>query len=538
MKLAFLDIPAIGLLLYFLFSSLVSIDRWASFAGSFGVWRDGFFVFFLLVVWYFFGARFVKLDLLWRFGFVVPILSMVFLGFGAQSFVVTFLGLSALLFFHVARKLKGNERPLWRGSEILLIAILFVVLLLLGAFPLASVFTFQDSGFDPVSSWKLAFSTLFDTPKNFLFGTGPGTFSLDALRYSSAPSSDRAVGLNAPTVFAEILATLGVTGSVLYLFLFGFAFFRFALLSTNRTQGFLAAFVVALFGAYVLGPATFLLGFLFWTVAGLAREKTLVIPKFAKPLIRLGTLVVLGFVLFMGVRVLGAEVIYQKAKGEPNSVTRISLLETTIRINPYETTYKIELAKLYIEVAKKGVQQAPSSLDAVQAIENALLHLQKAVETGPKRPEAWEALGVLYKEIQGAPGAKEWGVRSFETALTLSPNNPRLYTELGMLYTGKEELGIAEKYFKKALALSPAEPAILFQLGRIYYNEGRLKDAESAFTQVLLLSPNDSNTHYTLGLLYEKQGKKKEAIQEFQKVLALNPNDSNVILKLNQLITQ
>ncbi|TSC97876.1 MAG: hypothetical protein Greene101447_259 [Parcubacteria group bacterium Greene1014_47] len=516
MKIAFLDIPVIGLLLYFLLSSLFSIDRWASFAGSFGVWHNGFFVFFIQVLWYFFAARFVNLHWIWRFGFLLPILAVFALGFFTKSFTVAFLGLSALLFFHIVRK--------FQGSGILVAVILFAILGLLGAFPIASIFPLRDSVVDLMNSWGIAFSSLLDSPKNFFFGTGPGTFSLDMARYGSAPSFDGATG------FAEILATFGVIGFLLYVAVFVLAFLRFAFLAClqrDRMQGFLGALLFAVFGAYLLSPATFPLLFLFWTLASFARDPSkssgLAIPKITKPLWKLGIFALAGFVVFLGSRVIVAQAVYQKAKLESNSEKRISLLETAVRVNPYETAYKIQLARLYIEIA------------TVPAIENALLQLQEAVKTGPARSEAWEALGMLYKAIQTAPGAKEWGVKAFETALTLSPKNARLYTELGMLYTEKEELGLAEEYFKKALVLSPGFLDAIFQLGRIYYNDGRVEDAERSFKQVLLLNPDNSNAHYSLGVLYEKEKRKKEAIDEFTKVLELNPGDSNVILKLNQL---
>lgn len=588
MKIAFLDIPVVALILFFLISTFASIDRWASFAGSFGVWHDGFFVFFLQIFWYFFAARFLKLGGIWRFGFVLPILFMFLLGVLAKSFLVAFFGLAALLFFHIARKSRGQgelkdakgtlnefKGELPQGGEILLLALLFALLGLLGAFPIATLVPLQDSFLEVLASWKVTFSSLLDSPKNFFFGTGPATFSLDVARYSYL-GAELPSGSSAPSIpgsgFASILATLGVIGFVLYLLVFVLAFLRFAFLvfeKHDRMQGFFGALLFAVFGAYLLSPATLPLSFLFWTLAGFAREKTYIIPKITNPFWKLGTLLLAGFVLFMGFRTIGAHAVYQKAKTESDTGKRISLLKTAEKINPHEPAYKIQLGRLYIEIAKKGVQQGNPSPEAVKAVENALAHLQEAVKTGPARPEAWEALGMLYKEIQGAPGAKEWGVKAFETALTLSPKNPWLYTELGMFYTQKEEFDLAEKQFKKALSVSPnffdallqlalleekkgntdlalsilekliqqdvSQPAILFQLGRIYYNVGKLEDAERAFKQVLLLNPHDSNTHYALGTLYEKEKRKKEAIEAFEKVLELNPGDSNVIVKLNQL---
>ena len=561
MKIAFLDIPVVSLILFFLISSFISIDRWASFAGSFGVWHDGFFVFFFLVVWYFLAARFLKVHLVWRLGFILPILFMFLLGILSKSFAVAFLGLSALLFFHIAR-LKRDKKPLVQGNEVLLIASLLLFLGVLGAFPISSLLPqflpLQESMLD---SWQVALSSVGASFKNFLLGTGPGTFPLDVAKYSIT-GSVKGTGL------AEVLATFGILGFALYSILFSLVFFRFALsafFKNDRDQAFLAASTLALFGAYLLSPASLALSLVFWTLAALARQQTHIIPNRVRPFWKLGVLVLAGLVCFWGFRAFAGQIVFQKARTEPSVTNQVSLLETAKKLNPYEAAYNIALGKLYLNQAREDTD----SPQAAVALENALLNLRQATLMSPARFEAWEALGVLYKEIQGAPGATEWGLKAFETAISLSPNNPRLYTELGMLYLDKEQFEDAKDQFEKALALSPGfadallwqallqekegnpdkalslleklsldnplRGDILFQLGRMYYNKGRLQDAEVLFRRVLLLSLNNSNAHYSLGLLYEKQKKKKQAIEEFKKVLELNPNDSNVIVKLNQL---
>jgi len=188
---------------------------------------------------------------------------------------------------------------------------------------------------------------------------------------------------------------------------------------------------------------------------------------------------------------------------------------------------------------------------------------------GPGQVATWETLGMIYRDIRlVATGAVEWGIKSFEKAISLEPTNPVLYTELGKLLAIDNPAGAKEKFAKAAelksdyldaqiqsaliyerednleeairrmkdLSLEyPFNTEVLFQLGRLYFNAKRIDESISQLEKVVNFLPNHSNALYSLGIAYKEKGEKEKAIKVFEKVLELNPGNQDVIQKLSEL---
>jgi Flp pilus assembly protein TadD len=261
---------------------------------------------------------------------------------------------------------------------------------------------------------------------------------------------------------------------------------------------------------------------------------------------------------------------------------RLEYALEAVRLNSWQAEYRIFASRLYLGRALSELQRPKAEQDEggiARDVQRALaysrgdvLENQKitgAVELAPNRVASWETLGAVYRDITFAPGALEWGIHSFETALVLDPANPVLRVELGKLYVAKKDLPKAREQFQKAVALKPdfvegigqlallaehegnakeaiaamlalslkypGDPETLFQLGRLYYNNGETQKAISQFQQVLSLAPNHSNALFALGVAYEKEGDTKKAVQEFERVLQFNPGNEAVQLKLQEL---
>ena len=176
---------------------------------------------------------------------------------------------------------------------------------------------------------------------------------------------------------------------------------------------------------------------------------------------------------------------------------------------------------------------------------------------------------MIYRDIRlVASGAIEWGIKSFEKAITLEPTNPVLYTELGkllaidnpekarealakaielkpdyldaqiqnaLIYEREENLAEAIRQMEDLSLEYPFNVEVLFQLGRLYFNADRIDEAISQLEKVVSFMPNHSNAHYSLGIAYKEKGEKAKAIKSFEKVLELNPGNQDVIAKLEQL---
>jgi tetratricopeptide (TPR) repeat protein len=275
---------------------------------------------------------------------------------------------------------------------------------------------------------------------------------------------------------------------------------------------------------------------------------------------------------FFAVRFYLADAAYLKAIISQSEQVQAKNLEKATAYNSHQVQYKIVLSRFYLAQALAEVGKLANEQDA-QKVQNGITKAidlaRVATEISPNNVATWENRGLLYREVNNLiSGAADWGIKSFENAISLEPANPALHTERGklLLATDKEE---AKKEFDKAIELksdysdaviqqallleeggnpedaikkletqvlaNPYDVNSLFQLGRLYYNNQQTDNAILAFQQIIILSPNYSNAHYALGVIFSARGEKDLALTEFKKVLELNPGNQDVTDKINAL---
>ncbi len=205
----------------------------------------------------------------------------------------------------------------------------------------------------------------------------------------------------------------------------------------------------------------------------------------------------------------------------------------------------------------------------VETIASAVEEGKAAVDLSPNNVAARETLGVIYRDIRGmVKGSLDYGIKNFEEALRLEPNNPILLTELGKLKLEEGDKEEAKRLFEEALRLKPNYPyaglelslinevegemekaierlenlakiypyeEILFHLGRVYYNSEQTDKAIAQFQEALKIAPNYTNAHYSLGLAYQRIGNKEEALKEFQEALRLSPGEESIMRKIEEI---
>ena len=459
----------------------------------------------------------------------------------------------------------------------------------------------EESRLSHEISFFIALETLKDSGKNLILGSGPGTFALDFSLHKEADFNTTSQWQTrfdkAASHAAELLATIGILGFLSYLGIV--AWFLFAsLFFLKGKRNFLFVFgVLVLLLAQLLYHQIMVLQVMFWLFLALAviswelpkKEFRLSLKKFfefdilSKLILFAVFFGVLG-VFFFGVRFFEAETNYYASLNtvRSNSTVGIDKALRAVRLNPWQAEYKIFLSSLYLKKALDELKKPESFQNQEQITKNiqrAIAYtrgdnslnqkITGATELSPNKVAAWEALGVLYRDIQFVEGALDQGIDSFKIALALEPVNPILYTELGELYMIKEEFKKARESFERAIelkydyikpqlqlalleekegditkALTLLEEVNLryslnvegmFQLGRLLYNTGQVDEAIKQFRQVLELIPSYSNALFALGAALESQGRIKEAIEEFEKVLQLNPDDLALSKRLQEL---
>ncbi len=486
-------------------------------------------------------------------------------------------------------------------NSLLLPIFLIVLSLLFLFFPidLQKVFNFQlpkEVILDYPESLKIAFGTVFSSPKNFLLGSGIGTFYHDFAKFKSPKINETSFWYlrfdKSGSFLAELLATLGILGFLSYLAFVGIFLFkslikikREKITQTSREEFLFQLILFTTFLAVFLSQFIFYqnttLAFTFWLILSLAilsqkdfKEKTISFSVSPEISLLFSTLLIIlifsigVFFFYLGKFYL-ADFYFKKGIEE----NKIENFEKAIKLNPYQPYYKITLAQKYLKEIQNEVQNPSSSVLApklTKKIQKAIELSKSATKISPNQVNNWETLGRIYEVLQGiAEGALNWAISSFEKAVQLEPSNPILRTKLGRLYLISGDIKKAKENLNKAIELKkdyllaqiemalvleregkidkaisqleklvkkyPYNVELLFQLGRLYFNSNQLDKAILYFQRAIFIMPNHSNSLYSLGLAYARKGEKEKALEYLERVLKLNPGNPEVLRKINEL---
>ena len=152
-------------------------------------------------------------------------------------------------------------------------------------------------------------------------------------------------------------------------------------------------------------------------------------------------------------------------------------------------------------------------------------------------------IGLEYGKTNNAKLAE----RFFIQALVLSPDDPFVKQEIGVIAFQNGDFITAEKYFREALqkaqiasgeVLSETWETLLNNLGHACRKLGRYQEALRYHKQALVLVPNKASTFSALGFINSLLGNHYEAIDYFHKALGIQRDDTFSVHMLGETLEQ
>ncbi len=381
-----------------------------------------------------------------------------------------------------------------------------------------------------------------------IFGSGPGTFSYNFLKFKDPVFSQSALG---NTVFSQgtsrvlnSLASTGIIGFIVLLAILALPIYygiKFLILGKETstqywvlTLGVTSALVVQVLMSFlynsnmVLGFINFLM--IACLIALISSDKKQYELKPSSFLTLLVTFVfTLVFIFGLGLLILCgqkyvAEIKFNNAVlawQTGDKVAGQKGLEEAASLNSSSDLYFRQLSQVYLFLLQDQLQNAKATMSDEEKnklqiyIANAVNAASIATDINPKNSSNWSNRGYIYQSLNGLMGdSTTWANNSYAEALKLDPNEPYLLTQQGSIN------------FISASALGTDKADQKNQL---------LNTAKTQLEKAITLNPNYSDGLYSLGLVYDALGQKDKAIEQFTKVQQLNPKDITIPKILSNL---
>ncbi len=194
-------------------------------------------------------------------------------------------------------------------------------------------------------------------------------------------------------------------------------------------------------------------------------------------------------------------------------------LKQAILLNPYETTYRDELCRQYLQMAVKTKNEVWAQ-KAYGEVNNSLRLI-------PQHFLGYFHLGMVYQLLAENFGRPTWdaAVDCYKKAIAVDPFQSPFHSNLASLYLrqGNVDQAIGELY--QAYLIRPEELNHAERLANIFLQKGDMDKSLYFFQQVAKRNPNEPGYYNNIGAILNKKGMQNEAIDAFKKAIHLNPKE-------------
>jgi tetratricopeptide (TPR) repeat protein len=157
---------------------------------------------------------------------------------------------------------------------------------------------------------------------------------------------------------------------------------------------------------------------------------------------------------------------------------------------------------------------------------DAIAAFERALALRPRNEKAQDNLGLSYQGLQ----REEEAAAAYRKAISwqdAAHQDPQPYLNLGSLLVQQGKSQEALEYLQTAISISPSNPKMHEQLGLAYTDLKDYAKAQAEYEKAVSLAPAISGLHFKLGQVYQKLGLKDQAKAEFDRCAQLNASHSS-----------
>ncbi|MDO8499096.1 MAG: tetratricopeptide repeat protein [bacterium] len=431
-------------------------------------------------------------------------------------------------------------------------------------------------------SWEITKATVMSGVKNFLVGSGLGTFSYDFSRfrpatfnYDSAAWSLR-FGQPLSSLFA-LLAEGGVLSVLSFVFIILLIlgqvlhdFFKakakdfstplnFGLEHADINLKVFLLFIVWVVLTLSLGAIFFstVLWVLWWlllgmTVAGLSFINSKMViakewhiedtPQYSLSFSFI-LIIVMAAAIMVGVwevRLYLAESDYNSALQSKDYVAAETKLKSAIAKRNNSDQYHAALAQVYLMQAVVESKVVKPDLAAIGQLMAAAVNEAKiSTDISPNSVMLWENLSTMYENAAAiVPEARGWVVKTLNQTKDLEPTNAVLWWRLGNANAANGDLPEAIKNYDQAIALKKDYLTAYDSLSGAYEQNKQSEKAITVYKDMLPQMTNSPESLFNFGrLLYNRnqRGDRDNAEKFWLQAIKIKPDYANALYSLGLL---
>jgi len=194
------------------------------------------------------------------------------------------------------------------------------------------------------------------------------------------------------------------------------------------------------------------------------------------------------------------------------------------QISPNNYQNWITLAQVYAALV-------PDPFRIPGAYDNAKSTYERAMEVAPSSP----LIPLLLARLEASNGDLEKAGEYANQAISLKQNYAEAHFLLAQIAVTEGNVGSAIPALETTVILSPNNPGLLFQLGLLKYSVKDYVGAAIVFAEAVRLVPEYANAQYFLGLSLYQLDEDIAAIAQFEALMISNPDNTELGIILENM---